>query len=111
MDDVVCKLLSQKYLKDENGNILKDENGRERFKIDEREVPLISVDRVWGDEYYKGNAQGLRPSLRFKMNALNYEGEERLIYMGEEYELIRPDRTNQSEITLICQRRSNNVKQ
>ena len=110
MHDVKCFLLSKKFLTDEDGNVLKDENGREKQETIKRKVPIISVERVWKDEYYKGNAQGLRPSKRFKISSLNYKDEERLIYMDKEYELIRVDSDNEDEIVLVCQRRSNNVK-
>lgn len=110
MHDVKCILLSEKFITDENGNVLKDKNGREKFETIQRKVPIISVEKVWKDEFYKGNQQGLRLSIRIKMSSLNYKDEERLIYMDKEYEVIRPDSDNEDEIVLICQRRSNNVK-
>ncbi len=110
MHDVTCILLSEKFTTDENGNILRDKNGREKFETIKRQVPIISVERVWKNEYYKGNAQGLRPSIRIKISTLNYNDEERLIYMNKEYEIIRPDSDNEDEVILVCQRRSNNVK-
>lgn len=110
MRDVSCILLSKSYLKDENGNILK-EKGREKFEIKELEVPIISTEKVWKDEFYKANEQGLRPSIRIKISSLNYNDEEELIYMGKNYTVIRVDGDNDDEIILICQRRANNVKQ
>lgn len=109
MYDVSCILLSKSYLKDENGNILR-ENAREKFEIKKQEIPIISVERVWKDEFYKANQQGLRPSIRIKISSLNYNEEEELIYMNKEYTVIRVDSNNQDEVVLICQRRSNNVK-
>lgn len=109
MHDVSCVLLSKSYLKDENGNILK-ENGREKFEINQIEVPIISTEKVWKNEFYKANEQGLRPSLRIKMSCLNYNDEEELIYMGKTYTVIRTDGDNDDEIVLVCQRRANNVK-
>ena len=109
MHDVSCILLSKSFLKDENGNILK-ENGREKFEIIQNPIPIISVERVWKDEYYKANQQGLRPSLRIKISSLNYNEEEELIYMEKNYTIIRTDGDNDDEVVLICQRRANNVK-
>lgn len=109
MYDVSCILLSKSYLKDKNGNILK-ENGREKFVINELPVPIISVERVWKDEFYKASQQGLRPSIRIKMSSLNYNDEEELIYMDKNYTVIRVDGDNEDEIVLVCQRRANNVK-
>lgn len=109
MYDVSCILLSKSYLKDKNGNILK-ENGREKFVINELPVPIISVERVWKDEFYKASQQGLRPSIRIKMSSLNYNDEEELIYMDKNYTVIRVDGDNEDEIVLVCQRRASNVK-
>lgn len=109
MHDVSCVLLSKSYLKDKNGNILK-ENGRERFEIIEKEIPIISTEKVWKNEFYKANEQGLRPSIRIKISSLNYNDEEELIYMGKHYTVIRTDGDNDDEVILVCQRRANNVK-
>lgn len=109
MYDVSCILLSKSYLKDKNGNILK-ENGREKFVINELPVPIISVERVWKDEFYKASQQGLRPSIRIKMSSLNYNDEEELVYMDKNYTVIRVDGDNEDEVVLVCQRRASNVK-
>jgi hypothetical protein len=109
MRDVSCVLLSKSYLKDKDGNILK-ENGREKFKVKERQVPIISTEKVWKDEFYKANQQGLRPSIRIKMNSLNYNDEGELRYMGKDYTVIRVDGEDEDEVVLVCQRRTNNVK-
>lgn len=110
MHDVSCVLLSKSYKKDENGNILKDKNGREISEIQEIEVPILSVEKVWKNEFYKANQQGLRPSIRIKLNSLNYNDEEELIYMNKHYTVIREDGDNDDEIILICEKRANNVK-
>lgn len=110
MHDVSCVLLSKSYKTDENGNILKDKNGREVSEIKESEIPTISVEKVWKDEFYKANQLGLRPSIRIKISSLNYNDEEELIYMNKHYTVIRTDGDNDNEVVLVCQRRANNVK-
>ena len=110
MHDVSCVLLSKSYKTDENGNILKDKNGREVSEIKESEIPIISVEKVWKDEFYKANQLGLRPSIRIKISSLNYNDEEELIYMNKHYTVIRTDGDNDDEVVLVCQRRANNVK-
>lgn len=110
MHDVSCVLLSKSYKTDKNGNILKDKNGREVSEIKEIEIPIISVDKVWKDEFYKANQIGLRPSIRIKISSLNYNDEEELIYMNKNYTVIRTDGDNHDEVVLVCQRRANNVK-
>lgn len=110
MHDVSCVLLSKSYKTDENGNILKDKNGREVSEIKESEIPIISVEKVWKDEFYKANQLDLRPSIRIKISSLNYNGEEEIIYMNKHYTVIRTDGDNNDEVVLICQKRANNVK-
>lgn len=110
MRDVSCVLLSKSYRKDENGNILRGTNGREISDITRKEVPIISEENVWKDEFYRANQIGLRPSIRLKLSSLNYNDEEELIYMGKEYTVIRVDGDNADEVVLVCQRRANNVK-
>lgn len=110
MHDVSCVLLSKSYKKDENGNISKDKNGREVYEIQEKSVQILGTEKVWKDEFYKANQQGLRASLRIKLSVLNYNEEEELIYMGKNYSVIRIDGDNDDEVILICQRRANNVK-
>lgn len=109
MRDVSCVLLSKSYFKDENGNILR-ENGREKFEVIETTIPIIGVEKVWKNEFYRANEQGLRPSIRIKVSSLNYNDEEELIYMGKNYTVIRTDGDNEDQVILICQRRANNVK-
>lgn len=110
MYDVSCILLSKSYIRDKDGNIV-IENGREKYEIKQQEVPIIEREDVWKDEFYKANAQGLRPSLRLRISALNYNDEEDLIYMNKEYTVIRTDDAgNLDEVVLVCERRTNNVK-
>lgn len=110
MHDVSCVLLSKSYKTDANGNILKDKNGREFSEIKKIEIPIIFVEKVWKDEFYKANQLGLRPSIRIKISSLNYNDEEELIYMNKHYTVIRTDGDNDNEVVLVCQRRANNVK-
>ena len=110
MHDVSCVLLSKSYKTDANGNTLKDKNGREFSEIKEIEIPIIFVEKVWKDEFYKANQLGLRPSIRIKISSLNYNDEEELIFMNKHYTVIRTDGDNDNEVVLVCQRRANNVK-
>ena len=70
MRDVSCVLLSKSYRKDENGNILRGTNGREISDVTRIEVPIISEENVWKDEFYRANQIGLRPSIRLKLSSL-----------------------------------------
>lgn len=111
MHDVSCVLLSKNYKKDENGNILRDKNGRECYEIIEQEIPIIQTEKVWKNEFYKASQLNLKPSIRIKISSLNYSDQEELKYMGKYYTVIRIDGDNDDEIILVCERKSNNVKQ
>ena len=104
------KKVEKLNLEYENGNILRGTNGREISDVTRIEVPIISEENVWKDEFYRANQIGLRPSIRLKLSSLNYNDEEELIYMGKEYTVIRVDGDNADEVVLVCQRRANNVK-
>ena len=111
MHDVSCVLLSKNYKKDKNVNILKNKNGRESFEIIEQEIPIIQTEKVWKNEFYKASQLNLKPSIRIKISSLNYSNQEEIKYMGKHYTVIRVDGDNDDEIILVCERKSNNVKQ
>lgn len=97
MIDVTCKLIVQKYITDEIGNqILQDE-----FV----EVPIIEVQDIYQSEFYSAAQQGIKPTLRLLISDLNYNDEEELEYMGKRYVIIRVDRVNNESVALVCERR------
>lgn len=101
MQDVSCILLSKK--------IIQDDIGVEQEEIQERLIPIIKVEDVYANEYYKAQQSGFKPSLRIKISALNYENEEELIYMGITYTIIRASDPYLDEVILICERKVKNV--
>ena len=105
---VSCILISKDYLKDVNGNIVV-ENGKEQFEITRTEIPIIDVQSVWKNEFYKANEQGLRPSIRIVISTLNYNDEKELVYMGANYSIIRTENRNIDELVLVCQRKVKDV--
>jgi SPP1 family predicted phage head-tail adaptor len=101
MYDLSCRLLSaNSYISDSVGNQILVEN--------EVEIPIIKVENVRQNEFYSANEQGLKPSLRLKISSLNYNGEKKLIYMGQTYSVIRTDTPNYDEIVLVCERKEGN---
>lgn len=102
MRDVSCKLLST-TLKTNNIGVQKEE-------IKEVEIPLIKVEDVYANEFYKANEQGYKPSLRLRISALNYDNQPELIYMGKTYNIIRTQEITADELILICERKVKNVK-
>lgn len=102
MHDIACTLLSTIIEQDKIGNEI--EVQRKRL------IPIIKVEDVYADEYYKANQQGYKLSLRLRISALNYKDEEELIYMNKVYSVIRVQEVTVDEIVLICGRKIKNVK-
>ena len=73
MRDVSCKLLSITFASNDIG-----------VQSDEPqiiEIPIIKVEDVYGNEFYKANEQGYKPTLRLRVSNLNYNNQKELIYM------------------------------
>ena len=102
MYETSCKLIKKK--------IEKNEIGVEKSTKKEIEIPIIKIENVYAKEYYEANQAGFQPTLRIKVSALNYNNEEEAIYKGTTYTIIRNDEANPDEITLICERKINNVQ-
>ncbi len=103
MRDVSCKLLSTQVSKDSIG-VSKPK------QVIETEVPLIKVEDVYANEFYKANEQGYKPTLRLKISPLSYENQSELIYMNQTYTIIRVQESTADELILICERKAKNVK-
>lgn len=101
MHDVECILLSKE--------IIQDEIGVEKEITKESPVPIIKIEDIYANEYYAANQSGYKPTLRIKINALNYEGQSELKYMGIIYTIIRATEPYADEVALICERKIKNV--
>ena len=101
MHDVECILLSKE--------IVQDEIGVEKEITKESPVPIIKNEEIYAKEYEGGNQGGYKPTLRLKISALNYEGQQELKYMGIIYTIIRATEPYADETTLICERKIKNV--
>nr|DAU91365.1 MAG TPA: head closure knob [Caudoviricetes sp.] len=101
MHDVECILLSKE--------IIQDEIGVEKEITKETPVLIIKNEEIYAKEYYVANQSGYKPTLRLKISALNYEGQQELKYMGITYTIIRATEPYADEVTLICERKIKNV--
>ena len=101
MRDISCKLLST--------TLKTNEIGVQKEEISEVEIPLIKVEDVYANEFYEANEQGYKPSLRLRINSLNYDNQPELIYMNEIYNIIRIQEITADELILICERKAKNV--
>ena len=102
MRDVSCKLLSTQF----NENSI----GVQEEKTVETEIPIIKVEDIYANEFYEASEQGYKPSLRLRINNLNYENQQELIYMNTTYTIIRTQEITADELILICERKLKNVK-
>lgn len=103
MRDVSCKLLSTTFISNDIG-VQNDEP-----QIIEKEIPIIKVEDVYGNEFYKANEQGYKPTLRLRVSNLNYSNQKELIYMNVKYTIIRTQEVTADELILICERKIKNV--
>lgn len=104
MRDVSCKLLST-ILKSNEIGVQKSST-----EIIETEIPIIKVEDIYANEYYRANEQGYKPSLRLRISALNYDNQKELIYMDNKYSIIRTQEVTVDELILICERKIKNVQ-
>ncbi len=102
MRDVSCKLLST--------TLKSNKIGVQEEGTVEVEIPLIKVEDVYANEFYKANEQGYKPSLRLRISNLNYDNQSELIYMDQTYSIIRTQEITTDELILVCERKIKNVK-
>lgn len=101
MYDVECVLLSTQ--------LKMDSIGVQKEEIVKIPIPIIKVEDVYANEFYKANEQGYKPSLRLRISCLNYEGQSELIYMNTIYSIIRTQEITADELILVCERKLKNV--
>ncbi len=102
MHDVECVLLSTQ--------IIKDSIGVQKEEIVKTSIPIIKVEDVYANEFYKANEQGYKPSLRLRISNINYDNQQELIYMNTTYTIIRMQEITADELILVCERKVKNVK-
>lgn len=82
--------------------------GVQTTTITELEIPIVRVEKVYASEFYRANEQGLKPTIRIVINALNYNDAEEVEYNGTIYTIIRVD-DNIEELALVCERKLKNA--
>ena len=80
------------------------------MKTTETEIPILKVEDIYANEYYRANEQGYKPSLRLRISTLNYDNQKELIYMNNKYSIIRTQEVTADELILICERKIKNVQ-
>lgn len=99
MDDTI-KLITIEIAPDDLGIDKRTETAREVF---------CTVNSVQRTEFYSAYQQGLQPSFRFDIFAMDYNGERILEYSGIRYSVIRTYLRNLDTIELYAERKAGTV--
>jgi hypothetical protein len=75
--------------------------------VEERPKPPILANRlsIRSSEYWQAKQSGISLSYTFEVHAIEYQGEEKLIYEDEEYQIERTYEKS-DYVELICIRRA-----
>ena len=66
---------------------------------------MCTVRSVSRREVYEAMAQGRKPEVVFELaQAYDYKGEERILFHGAAYDLVRSYETDADSIELICEK-------
>ena len=98
----ICTIVAIKKVKQENDYLVE--------KIRSEHKCYCKVSKAWMDEFYKGQAEGIRPTLKLKIRLYDfYLGVEDetdvsyIIYNGKKYDIIRTFFTENDEfIEITC---------
>ena len=98
--DHVITLVREAYKKDNLRQTIRDPENDVKTEVFCR---LKSITR---SEFYQAAVAGLRPEFVFVIHSFEYNGEQRVIFEGQEYQVLRAyqDEKNPEEIELICGR-------
>jgi SPP1 family predicted phage head-tail adaptor len=96
----IIKLVDVSYSENSLGDITETKTERQVY------ANKSSVKR---SEFYQAAATGLKPETVFEIRLIDYEGETKLTYEGDEYNVIRTYSKDGEIIELICNRLINDV--
>lgn len=91
----VVKLISITYSENALGDMTETKVERQVF------ANKVSVKRY---EFYQAQAVGLKPETIFQVRLVDYDGEKKLSYNSEEYNVIRTFSKDGEIIELVCNR-------
>lgn len=74
----------------------------------ETEVPIIAREKVKVTEFYRASELGMKPELRLRLSALNYDGQQEVEYGGVIYNIIRVE-AGIDVVTIIGERKLKNA--
>jgi len=88
-------LISQTYTEDEIGN---------QIPAETETVVLCGVKSIGRTEFYNAAATGLRPEVIFVVHGYEYNGEQKVIFEGVGYEVMRSYAIDFEETEITCQK-------
>lgn len=86
-----------------NQTVVEDEIGNQ-VPVETETVILCGLKSVARNEYYSAATAGLRPEIVFIIHPYEYNGEQKVIYEGIRYSVVRSYSVNMEELELTCER-------
>lgn len=95
MYDYELILINETYVEDDIGNQIPGET--------ETSI-LCKLKSITRNEFYNAVASGLRPELTFVIHKFEYDGQKKVKFEGNKYNVIRTYATGIEELELTCER-------
>lgn len=93
--DHELKLIKQTFTEDEIGNQVPVE----------QEIPILcGLKSVARSEFYSAATAGLKPEAVFVLHAYEYEGQQKVVFEGARYKVIRTYAVSFEELELTCEK-------
>lgn len=93
----IVELLQVHTADDGAGGLTESETGR---------VVFANQKSIRGTEFYQAHAVGLKPEINLIVRSIDYDGETRLRFGGEMYDILRKHTKNGELLELICSKRT-----
>ena len=88
-------LIKETYVEDEIGNMV---------PVTIENTVFCSKKSVTRNEFYSAANTGLKPSIIFVVHPFEYEDEEKVIFEGKKYNVIRSYQSGLEELEITCER-------
>lgn len=72
-------------------------------------VPIIRIEQIYANEFYRASQSNFKPELRIVISSYNYNNQNEFEYDNTDYSIIRTENANQDELVIIAERKIKNV--
>lgn|SRR5690625_1774187 len=93
--DHELELVKETYVTDDIGN---------QIPVEEKTEVYCNVKSIGRNEFYNASTSDLKPEIVFTIHGYEYDNQNKVIFEGIQYSVIRTYRVAFEEIELICQR-------